>query len=118
MKVVGLDQNAISGLVRRAGNPFWCDLREALITGVEDGKLLCPLRKKTVAETIPCTRDIRLQIRDLQMRLSAGFSFKTFGTIEDEETLALVKSSLRPFPYERGGRHSVEDDCLRIPTPR
>jgi hypothetical protein len=113
VNIISLDQNAISALVRQEADPFWRDVKDTLIAGVEAGKLLCPVPPETIAETIPCPRETRIKIRDLQTRLSAGLFFKSFGAIEGEETLALVRpGGLRPFPYERGVWHSVEDDAL------
>jgi hypothetical protein len=112
MRIVSLDQNVVSSLVKDGRDQFWRDLREQLLAGVNAGKLLCPIPKETIAETIPCSRDVRIKIRDLQHELSLGFSFKPFGVIEGEETLALVRPSISTFPYERIVWHSVEDDAL------
>ena len=112
MRIVSLDQNVISSLVKNDQDPFWCDLREQLLAGVKAGKLLCPIPKETIAETIPMVRDNRIKISDLQQELSLGFSFKPFGAIEGEETLALVRPGVSTFPYERIVWHSVEDDAL------
>ena len=112
MRIVSLDQNVVSNLVKNGADPFWEDLREQLFAGVKAGKVICPIPKETIAETIPCLRDIRIKIRDLQQELSLGFSFKPFGAIEGEETLALVRPDIATFPYERIFWHSVEDDAL------
>ncbi|MGA3145335.1 MAG: hypothetical protein ABSF10_20230 [Verrucomicrobiota bacterium] len=112
MRIISLDQNVISYLVKNDHESFWQDLREKLLAGVKAGKLLCPIPKETIFETIPCSRDVRIKIRDLQHELSLGFSFKPFGVIEGEETLALVRPSISTFPYERIVWHSVEDDAL------
>jgi hypothetical protein len=87
-------------------------LREQLFAGVKSGKLLCPIPKETIAETIRMLRENRIKIRNLQQELSLGFSFKPFGAIEGEETLALVRPGVSTFPYERIMWHSVEDDAL------
>lgn len=112
MRIVSLDQNAISILVKNERDPFWQDLRQQLLAGVKVGKLLCPIPQETIAETIPMLRESRIKIRDLQQELSLGFSFKPFGAIEGEETLALVRPGVSTFPYERIVWHSVEDDAL------
>lgn len=112
MRIISLDQNVVSNLVKNGDDPFWRDLREQLLAGVKAGKLLCPIPKETIAETIPCSRDVRIRIRDLQQELSLGFSFKPFGVIEGQETLALVRSGADTFPYERIVWHSVENDAL------
>src|SRR2546425_10526971 len=112
MKIISLDQNVVSNLVKSGGEPFWRDLREQLLAGVKSGKLLCPIPKETIVETIPCSRENRIKIRNLLQELSLGFSFKPFGAIEGEETLALVRSGVSTFPYERIVWHSVEDDAL------
>jgi hypothetical protein len=112
MKIISLDQNAISNLVKKADDPFWRDLREALLAGVKTGKLLCPIPKETIAETIPCSRDVRIRMRDLQQELSQGFSFKPFEVIEGQETLALVRSGVDTCRYERIVWHTVENDAL------
>jgi hypothetical protein len=112
MKIFSLDQNVISVLVKSDHEPFWRDVREQLLAGVKTGKLLCPIPKETIAETIPCSRDVRIKIRDLSSELSLGFSFKPFGVIEGEETLALVRPGAATDPYERIVWHSVEDDAL------
>lgn len=113
MKIISLDQNVISNLVKQKDSDvFWGELAELLTTGVDQEKLLCPIPKETIVETIPCVRENRIKIRDLQQRLSRGFSFKTFELIEAEKTLALVRPAQNPFPYERIVWHSVENDVL------
>ena len=112
MRIVSLDQNVVSNLVKNGHEPFWRDLREQLLAGVKAAKLLCPIPKETIAETIPCSREVRIKIRDLQQELSLGFSFKPFAVIEREETLALVRPGVSTCPYERIVWHSVEDDSL------
>jgi hypothetical protein len=109
---ISLDQNVMSNLVKNGHEPFWRDLREQLLAGVRSGKLLCPIPKETIAETIPCSRDLRIKIRDLQNELSLGLSFKTLGVIEGEETLALVRPGVVACPYERIVWRSVENDVL------
>lgn len=112
MRIVSLDQNVVSNLVKNGSDQFWRDLREQLLAGVKAGKLLCPIPKETIAETIPCSHDVRIKIRDLQHELSLGFSFKAFGMIEGEETLAMVRPNISTSSYERIVWHSVEDDAL------
>jgi hypothetical protein len=112
MRIISLDQNVVSNLVKGGDDPFWRDLREDLLAGVKAGKLLCPIPKETIAETIPCSRDVRIKIRGLQQELSLGLSFKPFGVIEGQETLALVRSGVDTCPYERIVWHSVENDAL------
>jgi hypothetical protein len=112
MRIFSLDQNVISYLVKNDHESFWRDLREQLLTGVKAGKLLCPIPKETIAETIPCSRDVRIKICDLSYKLSLGFSFKPFGVIEGEETLALVRPGVATHPHERIVWHSVENDAL------
>lgn len=112
MKIFSLDQNVISKLVKNGHEQFWRDLREQLLAGVKVGKLICPIPKETIVETIPCSRDVRVKIRNLSHELSLGFSFKPFGVIEGEETLALVRPRVATDPYERIIWHSVEDDVL------
>jgi hypothetical protein len=97
---------------KKDSDPFWGEVAELLLAGVDSGTLLCPIPKETIVETIPCSRDTRIRIRDLQQQLSSGFSFKSFETLEAEETLALVRPLTRPLPYERIVWHSVEDDGL------
>src|SRR5437016_1691621 len=112
MKIVSLDQNVVSNLVKNGSDPFWRDLREQLLSGVKAGKLLCPIPKETIVETMPCSRDVRIAIRNLHQDLSLGFSFKHFTAIEGEETLALVRRGASTSPYERIVWHSVESDAL------
>ena len=112
MEIISLDQNAVSNLAKNGHEPFWRDLREQLVAGVKAGKILCPIPKETIAETIRCSRDVRIKIRNLQQDLSLGFSFKPFSVIEGEETLALVRPALSTIPYERIVWHSVEDDAF------
>ncbi len=112
MKIISLDQNVISNLVKNQSEPFWGELRKRLIAGVEQRKLLCPIPKETILETIPCSRENRIEIRDLAEKLSAGFSFKRFGSIEAEETMALIRPGPKPSAYERIRWHSVEDNDL------
>jgi hypothetical protein len=75
-------------------------------------KLLCPIPKETILETVPCSRDVRIKIRDLQQELSRGYSFKSFGAIEGAETLALIRAAVDTCPYEPILWHSVENDEL------
>jgi hypothetical protein len=112
MKIISLDQNVVSNLAKNVADPFWRDLRAALLGGVKAGKLLCPIPKETIAETVPCSRDVRIKIRDLHNTLSLGFSFKHFGAVEGCETLALVRPNVDTCPYERIVWHSVENDAL------
>lgn len=77
MKIVSLDQNVISNLAKNEHDPFWRDLRARLLSGVKAGEFLCPVPKETIVETIPCSRDVRIRIRDLQQELSMGFFFKS-----------------------------------------
>jgi hypothetical protein len=112
MRILSLDQNAVSNLVKNGHEPFWRDLRELLLSGVKSAKLLCPIPKETIAETAPCPREVRVMIRDFQHALSLGFSFKSFGVIEGEETLALVRPGFQSCAYEQIVWHSVEDDSL------
>src|ERR1700722_12773562 len=112
MRIISLDQNVISNLVKNDRDPWWRDLRDKLLDGVKSGNLLCPIPKETIAETVRCSRDLRIKIRDLHDELSLGFSFKRFGNIESEETLALVRPSCSTIPYERIVWHSIEDEGL------
>ena len=112
VKIISLDQNVVSNLVNNGSEPFWRDLREQLLAGVKEGKLLCPIPKETILETIPRGRENRIRIRNLLEQLSFGFSFKSFGTIEGEETLALVRSGVSTCPYERIVWLSAENDAL------
>jgi hypothetical protein len=112
MTTVSLDQNVVSNLVKNGNDPYWQVLREQLVAGVRAGKLLCPIPKETIFETIPCSRDVRVKIYGLLQQLSLGLSFKQFSTIKGEETLALVRPGTPTFPFERIVWHSVEDDEL------
>lgn len=112
MRIISLDQNAISFLAK-GNQPFWRELRESLLAGVKTGKFLCPIPKETIYETIPCSlQNVRIKIRDLYQELSLGYSFKPFGAIEGEETLKLVRPGIRTCSCERIVWHSVEDDAL------
>src|SRR5258706_8273852 len=96
-----LDQNAISRLAR-AETPFWIGMRERMVEAADKGKLIAPIPKETIIETLGCMKDTRIAIRDLSMRLSKGLFFKSYFTMLDEETLALVRPQMLTCCVEIG----------------
>ena len=113
MKIVCLDQCAISGLVKFSEkDKFWRDLLGLLRSGAKTGCLICPLPLETIVETIPCNSELRLNIRNLQQELSGGIEFKSYSEIVGEETLSLVRPSFEPIAYKKFVWSRVEDDAL------
>jgi hypothetical protein len=93
------------------------------MSGVEAGKLICPLPCETVWESTLLSEDRYKRVRELQTRLSRGVSFKPFSRLIAEETLALVRPSTNIAPFElrdwdslRAGLvgHSSRDQFLKF----
>src|SRR6266536_1261913 len=91
---ISLDQNALCYMEPRAGtiiSSSWSAIRTLLISGVDAGKVVCPLPSETVWESAPLARERYERVRALQNRLSGGVAFKPFSRVIAEETLALVR---------------------------
>lgn len=89
-------------MLARGESPFWLDIIQRLITAADSGRLVAPIPKETIVETLGCRQETRIAIRDISMRLSKGLFFKQYFTILAEETLALVRPQMLTSPVEIG----------------
>lgn len=101
LAIVCLDQNVIS-MLARAETPFWVGMRKRMLEAVANGRFLAPVPKETIIETVGCTDETRIAIRDTSMRLSRGAFFKDFFKMSAEETLALARPQMITCPVEVG----------------
>jgi hypothetical protein len=124
MIIICLDQCAISELAKADDRKTSLgQLREALITGCEDLKILCPVAKETIVETTGMrSAERRIQIYDLHSRLADAqlggplWAFKDMWKLIDEETLALARSQRPPSAFEMFNWRRIDDDELAAET--
>jgi len=126
MIIVCLDQCAISQLARsdREGGSIG-QLKDALVHGVQELKLICPVANETIVETTGIkSAEQRLKIYDLHSRLAGPqvggplLAFKNMWKMINEETLALARSQDPPSPFELLRWRRVDDDRLAAETWR
>ena len=97
MKLIMLDQNAISNLAIRP-NKIWGEILEVLRYGVQKEKILCPLENFTIAESSHLPKAERKLIENLSDELSKGYCTKFFYDLVAEEILSTVRPGLKTFP--------------------
>jgi hypothetical protein len=91
MKVIYLDQNAACYLTKSSPDEVWRKIREALIKGFGDKKLICPLPFECIMETAPRPLELRQAIQSFFWQLSEGVAFKNSTGISNELTLGLIR---------------------------
>lgn len=126
MIIVCLDQCAISQLAKsdRKGGSIG-QLKDVLLHGVQELKLICPVAKETIIETTGVKSAAqRLKIYDLHSRLAGHqvggplLAFKNMWKMINEETLALARSQDPPSAFELFRWRRVDDDRLAAETWR
>ena len=106
--IVYLDQCAISKLaLDHEKDPSTAKLRELLIKGKDQGRILCPLPHETIVESLSLPETERRMVYDLQTHLAAFdenkqvlCAFKTIWKMINEETLAIARDLQPPRPFE------------------
>ena len=93
MKLILLDQNAISNLALSPSNE-WLEILELLQSGVKNKKVLCPTPPETISESIHLSRPDRERIENLSNELSCGYFTKVFWQIIAQEILATVRPGI------------------------
>jgi hypothetical protein len=91
MKIVYLDQNAASFLSKSKPEPIWQEIREALVDGFRNRRLICPLPFEGVMESAPRPLELRQAVQSLFWQVSEGVAFKEFTEMSNELTLALIR---------------------------
>ena len=88
-------------------------MHERMAEAADNGKLIAPIPKETIIETLGCRQETRVAIRNFSMRLSKGLFFKSYFTMLAEETLALVRPQMLTCPVEIGNwNDNVTDAAL------
>ncbi len=112
MKVIYLDQCAISGIALPSENPIWSDIRSLLLENIQRQHLVCPIPAENIVESWTLSKRDRIAVQDWSNRLSGGLFFKTYWEIELQETLALIRPETSLFPYKQGQWINAENDLL------
>jgi hypothetical protein len=93
MKLILLDQNAISNLALSPSNE-WLEILELLQSGVKNEKVLCPTPTETINESIHLSRLDRKRIEVLTDELSCGYLTKFFWQIIAQEILSKIRPGM------------------------
>ena len=101
MQVVYFDQNAASELAKANPDSIWYEIRESLVCGFRDRKLICPLPFESVIETCPMSLEKRQAIQALFWQLSQGEAFKPFTEMSNELTLGLIRPASDWSPFKK-----------------
>jgi hypothetical protein len=100
MQVIYLDQNAASFLAKSNSEKIWQEIKEALVDGFRNRKLICPLPFEGVVESASCSLELRQSIQALFWQLSEGVAFKPFHEMSNELTLALIRPIQNWSPFK------------------
>lgn len=98
MKVIALDQNAVSNLAFPPSS-IWVEILDLLKAGVGQGKLLCPTPTETISETTHLSRNQRDAIMQTCAGLSRGYFFRFPWETIALEVLAKVRAGIDTFPF-------------------
>lgn len=98
MKIIALDQNAISDLAFPP-SATWSEIRDLLQTGVKRGALICPTPTETITESIHLDRSRQESIERLCAVLSCGYFFRFPWEIIAQEALAKIRPGLEVSPF-------------------
>jgi hypothetical protein len=69
MQVIYLDQNAASFLAKSNSEKIWQEIKEVLLDGFRNRKLICPLPFECVVESASCPLELRQSIQALFWQL-------------------------------------------------
>ena len=97
MKLIALDQNAISDLASPP-SAIWREILSLLREGVRSGALLCPTPTETITESVHLDRARRERIERLCAELSHGYFFRFPWETIALEALAKVRPGIDTFP--------------------
>jgi hypothetical protein len=97
MKLIALDQNAISDLASPP-SAIWREILGLLRAGVRSGALLCPIPTETITESVHLDRARRERIEQLCAELSHGYYFRLPWDVIAREALAKVRPGIDTFP--------------------
>ena len=97
MKLIALDQNAVSNLAFPPG-AIWLEILHLLKVGVRQGVFLCPTPTETISESVHLDRARREGIERVCAALSHGYFFRLPWQIIALEALAKVRPGVDTFP--------------------
>jgi hypothetical protein len=97
MKIISLDQNAISNLAFPP-NAKWEEMLRLMRAGVKSERMLCPTPAETITESVHLSASERKLVEEICRDLSNGYFIKFFWDLIAESALARVRPGFDPVP--------------------